>query len=182
MFKFINKERTVYKGHHWSFPFTIHRVGGNGHTFYVKAEDPQMWSYVLNGEDQKDWNKLVGLKKNFFQPKKNSIMVGWRFDPHTQEVQFTPYWHDSKGNAYYWDDNKCASIDYNIFLESNPVVIIHINKVSISVSILDSLNTYHSVIPHEANVSYKNWLITHWFGGTSPSPKKIKFKVSHFPY
>ena len=56
---------TVYKGTHFSVPpqyfDTKKGISGNI-TITDKME------YVLNGEDQFDFNKLVGLKFNYFKP------------------------------------------------------------------------------------------------------------------
>ena len=76
-------KRTIFKGWHMSwFPWPK-RLKGNSHTFTISIEHPDMWKYefldltatydledgtegYVYEENQWDWNKLIGVKKNLF--------------------------------------------------------------------------------------------------------------------
>lgn len=69
-------------------------------TWKVKFTDDS--KYVLPSEDQLDWNKLCGLTFSpMFNAKKNSILIGWHYDPVKDEFRITPYLHDHLGKVTY---------------------------------------------------------------------------------
>ncbi len=50
-------------------------------------------AYDLGDEDQKDWNKLLGLFYNLFDPLDNTAMVGWRWNLDTERMELNAYYH-----------------------------------------------------------------------------------------
>jgi hypothetical protein len=43
--------------------------------------------------DQTDWNKLCGIKPQYFFPLENSIMTGWRYNPKLGVFEVAAYCH-----------------------------------------------------------------------------------------
>jgi hypothetical protein len=186
-------KRTVKKGRHWSLP-TIKRVSNP--TFTVRAEHPDMWKYLIDksdvpggnvsatidgklttvNRDQYDWNKLIGIKKNFFSPRKNSTMIGWRYNPITDCVEFVPYWHDENGGAHF---------DYKVFRVPFSSIEAHISinigishsvwSVNPQVDIRCGESSRQWLLPQNAYMG-KGWLIANRFGGQQKAPKDITFE------
>ena len=50
------------------------------------------------GDNQKDWNKLLGIKISLFGQHRESIMIGHRWDPRLKKVQLIPYFHFTGNN------------------------------------------------------------------------------------
>lgn len=87
-----------YKGLHYSFPPRFKRWGGD---FFYKQEfhmkDIQYVHEPDEDSDQEDWNKLTGVKDHYFQPRRDTLMVGWRWNPVTEKCEFNFYRHEDWG-------------------------------------------------------------------------------------
>ena len=57
----------------------------------LTLHDSMKYDHGIN--DQFDWNKLFGLKVNYFKPHKDSMMWAWRYNPNKDELEFMPYQH-----------------------------------------------------------------------------------------
>ena len=100
------KKFTIKKGNHFSTPRTFKLLTGPNNKEYqwvVALDDSCVYSFKdldkgTVAENQWDWNKLVGLSLFDFIPNdKNSIRVGWRYNPTTQKIELGAYMHlDSK--------------------------------------------------------------------------------------
>ena len=187
--------RTIFKGWHMSwFPWPK-RLKGNNHTFTIAIEKPEMWKYrfldsnavyhyaivtkfrvnsrapEIYDLDQWDWNKLIGIKKNFFQPRKNSVMVGWRYNPVNDCVEFVPYWHDENGGAHF--DYEPLCIPSNELDE--PL------RIIFRKSYVDIDNAHRGKgwgLPDNAYIG-TGWMINPWFGGQQKAQKKITFLIEN---
>ena len=158
----------IFKGLHASFPPYFKRVKKE-----MKYEITFNESCVYDhGDiDQFDWNKLIGIKKHFFSPRKNSFMIGWRWNTTRDRLELTPYYHDEAGKAHYND----RGIFYISKEEFN-------NPVTVSFH-MDASGTFNYSI-RSINYSYLNelqldglgqkwWLIKNWFGGQKTAPHKV---------
>lgn len=67
---------THIKGTHFSLPFSIKCSSKQTIEWTVDFTDA---TYDVGMPDQYDWNKLCGIKWNYFQPRKDALMVGWRY-------------------------------------------------------------------------------------------------------
>ncbi len=198
-------KRTVKKGRHWSWPLTIKRAKNNLHSFIISAEDADMWKYELENfrgysehkfvgialeywkkkfptSNQADWNKLCGIKKNFFQPRKNSTMIGWRYNPIDECVEFVPYWHDENGGAHFGYEPfamDCKGIDDTSRISISISPLRHKINILSYRQMADSTEYVKSKtweLPQNAYTG-KGWLILHWFGGQMKAQKDITFNI-----
>lgn len=152
-------KKIVRKNQHRSFPPTFKRFKGIAQ-WDIELTDS--CKYNLNSHDQLDWNKLIGVKKKFFHPKKDSVMIGWRYNIESDCFEFCFYYHVNNKviiNKIPYD-SKDGKIQVTINLYTK---ILSINLDNIEYAEL--ANKY---------INYtKGWLIKHWFGGTSKAPQKI---------
>jgi len=51
--------------------------------------------------DQYDWNKLCGVFFSLFNTRKDSAMMGWRYNPKTDEIEMAPYYHVSSSRDMF---------------------------------------------------------------------------------
>ena len=183
-------KRTTFKGQHMSwFPWPK-RLKGKSHTFTITIEDPEMWIYKYRGAvdyergyidfsgNQWDWNKLIGIKKRLFSPRKNSVMLGWRWNPIDNCLELCPYWHDENGGAHF--DYKPLQIPKN-----------RLNKGCIIVRFVDTMFSREQIINVHAYGFNKVWLLpdnayigTGWmmaprFGEQETAQKKMVFNIEH---
>ncbi len=54
---------------------------------------------LFNPEEGKDWNKLVGVKKNYWVSDKDNYMIGFRSDG--TKLEYCHYWNDSTGAFHF---------------------------------------------------------------------------------
>ena len=85
-------EYTIKKGRHFSMP-RIFKLRNRPEKVSWLVEFSEHCAYDLGDEDQKDWNKLVGLFYNFFNTLDNTVMVGWRWNPETRLMELNAYYH-----------------------------------------------------------------------------------------
>lgn len=109
VFNSIDPEMTTYtvgKGDHFSFP-RIFKLKRNPSTVVWEVVFNEDCDYLIlnkNGTvhpDQKDWNKLCGLFFSLFNTRKDSAMMGWRFNPETDEIEMAPYYHVDGGRDMF---------------------------------------------------------------------------------
>ena len=49
--------------------------------------------YLLDENDQLDWNKLYGVSFGLFGIHKNSVRFVWRYNPEINKIQIGAYWY-----------------------------------------------------------------------------------------
>jgi hypothetical protein len=121
-----------------------------------------------NDVDEMDWSKFCGISYSpILNGRKNSIMVGWRYDGKEDEIQVAPYWHDDSGDNFYPGKNKDAkwfvlkpAIDFEIVFDSILMVL----------KFKQGNRSYSFNIPDGIKTSGFAREINSWFGGTDPSP------------
>lgn len=143
--------------------------------FRTSSSECFMWEYQftldstydLKSEDQKDWNKLIGLKTNYFKPMENSVMVGFRYNVEEKVYELNLYTHEN-----------------NLREMSDPVLKVlpgekftvgfnrsSIGTVGVVIRVGDRVYITFHPLPHK-----RVFLINTWFGGNNPSP--VNFLLS----
>ena len=140
----------INKGFHNSLP-VLFRFGTPDWEY-----DIQIISHSpIKGEDEKDWNKLIGIKKDFFDPHKKSLMVGWRDTENGRELNF--YKHD--GNTIHGEPFTIISKNDTINVKFTQDG----NLTYICVTVMGKAFAERIDIK-------RGFLINQWFGGTSSAP------------
>jgi hypothetical protein len=148
----------IEEGDHYCFPATI-RSGKQidwGYTFdLTKAK---YCFNLFNPEEGKDWNKLVGVKKNYWVSEKDNYMIGFRSDG--TKLEYCHYWNDSTG-AFHWQDiplnDEVVTVDFY-----------HQND-SLIISLSGNMKSYY--MPADETLNYTNT----YFGGTYTAPSDLYF-------
>jgi len=170
------KKFTIKKGNHFSTPRTFKLLTGPNNKEYqwiVALDDSCVYSFKdldkgTIAENQWDWNKLVGLSLFDFIPNdKNSIRVGWRYNPTTQKIELGAYQHL---------DGKTHTSDPFIF-SINPKDLVRIgitvftDKWVVSISNIDTKEGYDFTFnlnkARHFNFAYENQF---YFGGQEVAP------------
>jgi hypothetical protein len=162
------KRYTVKKGRHWSLPFTFKSIK-NPEIVTWKVIVDSGAIYILDGNDQLDWNKALGVKKNYFKPQEYSFMLGHRWNPDSLRHEFTPYIHIpgepivSFKNKDFWFDTE---IDAEFMLEIiiKPTFVRYLARSS-NGEISDFIHHF------DTESSGRWWHINTWFGGNRKAPK-----------
>lgn len=166
-------KKTIYKYMSRSLPPTF-RTGTNIDWHYeITIHD----SYLIAEEDQADWNKLIGVKTNYFKPRENSLMVGWSWNPKKQMNDFAFYEHkDNK--VYYTNSLGSVPLGKSIGWKANS----RGNMVTQTL-ILPDYQSY----PFQFTQVFDDdrfYLINTWFGGTntktglnSVAPNNLNFDI-----
>lgn len=119
------------------------------------------------GNDQGDWNKLMGLGKYRFDHQKASVMVGWRWNPGAAYFEFIPYMHDEQGRVYkFWEQEP-----FQIRVDSN--LDVSLSSTGITLASGKQRQTY--VVPSYAKFVSNDlcFKITSWFGGNRVPNKRV---------
>ena len=150
---------------------------------------------VIN-PNQLDWNKLIGIKKNLFSPRKNSVMLGWRWNPIDNCLELCPYWHDENGGNWYYEKYEDTLDEGDIFepvrISKNQLELIQSVQVdffyvedfpSVCISVvlqepegrIDLIDEVY-LLPNNAYIG-TGWMISPWFGGQETALHKIIWTI-----
>lgn len=156
------KTTCVKKGRHWAWPI---RFAATKSGFYWTIRTNSSMIYLIDGEDQWDYNKLVGIKLQYFKPMEDTMMLGWRFSPKTGLLEFAPYQHTNGeriiGDVIY--SCKAGEIfDVKISF-SGDLWSLQINNETPIQSLYES---------RKDKIGYE---ILNWFGGNKEAPHDISF-------
>lgn len=165
---------TVFAGGRGSRPMRAQRFEGATWVEWELAFDSSA-IYDFSGRpyavDQYDWNKLVGLKWDFFKPRNNSLLVGWRWNLNTRQIELAPYLHQDGGREMHPpvvqirpDERLSIRIDWS---ETKRVRYVFSSAGRAPVTEL-----YTFRVP-----DHDPWQILHWFGGTQAAPHDIALRV-----
>lgn len=139
---------TSEKNFFWSYEFTLDST------------------YDLKSEDQNDWNKLIGLKADYFRPMNNSIMVGFRYNVEEKMYEL---------NFYRHVDGKREMTDAVLKVPPNEkfrVSFLRLRGIlTLTLTFQEKVVTASFAFPHK-----RVYLINTWFGGNNASP--VNFKLS----
>lgn len=160
-------KRKVKKFSHWFTPITPKVYYDKSYFLWHACFEPSC-GYFIDGPDQYDINKLVGVS-NSILPRVNSLRVGWRYNKRTakidvgvyREVNYKKEWHYMAS----FDFNEYFPID--MFLNPDQTATIMIgNKATVNVEfdhnrLLFGLNPYFggtSVAPHSMTLHLKQMI------------------------
>jgi hypothetical protein len=157
---------TIRKGKQRSRPLYLKRIRDK---FEYEITFNESCIYAHGDNDQWDWNKLIGVKKHYFSPQKDSFMIGWRWNDKKERLELTWYMHDSAGKATF---NERGVFYINKQELKDPISISMVIDSDGVDLIMKSINfTYWTVL--DASVGRKGWLIRDWFGGQKCAPHSM---------
>ena len=125
-------------------------------------------AYTLEGNDQDDWNKLIGISFHLLTSHKNSVMIGWRYCPDLDDFEFCAYWHKNGERGF---TNTLLSVKPNEPFFGN--IIMKGSRATVSLRAKDNSGTF-SIDFDKPNKCRR--LITPWFGGNNAAPGTITFQ------
>lgn len=91
------KTYIIPKGWHYSLHLPK-LYDGNKKEFVIKVKPDDSWRYNFNSVDQMDINKLWGIGFGnilFGDHLKNSIRLGWYYNPKSENIQWWSYLHEN---------------------------------------------------------------------------------------
>lgn len=139
---------THEQGAHRSKPFILKRA--TEICMQVGFVETSYQLYINKGQ----WNKLFGLKKRFFSPKKNSVMIAWRHE--NDKLEVAPYIHR----------------DGDILILQSVVL----DPKILNYFAIKQEGIYINSKFYDYPLWFKKgWYINSWFGGVIPAPKDIRF-------
>lgn len=100
------KSYKIKKGRHFSFPRRI-RFTKNPRRITWTVKFDENCNYVLKNadgsisNDQKDWNKLCGIFFALFNTRKDTAMMGWRYNVEDDIIELAPYYHINKSRDIF---------------------------------------------------------------------------------
>ena len=102
------KEYTVGKGRHFSSP-RVYKLRRNPEVIRWNIRFADNCNYIIReadgkiSVDQLDWNKLCGIffKVLSFNTRKESVMMGWRYNIEEDEIELAPYYHINAGRDMF---------------------------------------------------------------------------------
>jgi hypothetical protein len=128
--------------------------------------------YVIEGVDQLDFNKLLGLKGKILDPKFDTVMVGWRYRPDLDVFEVIPYFH--LGSAeHHFDESKIVQLKAGEVCYAT--IVIQGRNVNL---ILQSENGSQSMDCRVFSGTYKKFgRVASWFGGNCNCPCAMTIEV-----
>ena len=121
--------------------------------------------------DQYDWNKLVGLKWDFLRPRNNTLLVGWRWNLETRQLELAPYLHAD-------GDREMHKPMY--FVVPGERFGVRIDWSAKTSATFTFTKAGEKPVVREYTFSVPDgdpWQILHWFGGTQAAPHDIALRV-----
>ena len=163
---------TVKRGRHKFWPskgLGLPKVRQRPTIFYYNVNLSESAIYLLDGNDQLDWNKGAGVSFNLFTNHKNSWMWAWRYNPETNKFEVTYYIHD--GNEIYKGDTEFVEVDPG----QDFVVMMskHDNTYHCAIQVGNIIK--HLCVKYKGKHKRLGREINPWFGGNRKAPNKISF-------
>jgi hypothetical protein len=160
---------THLKSTHFSLPFFIKKFEAKSVAWKATFTPESTYNVDV---DQTDWNKLCGVKWNYFQPRENAIMCGWRYNIEQQLFELTAYYHKNK------------SVDTSV----TPLIAVPIGKeVTIQLNFKPETKSVEFVTfvdENDKRIVRLDWdlfddgyYINSWFGGNRTPNKNVKFDL-----
>jgi len=162
----------ILKGTHRAFPPTVATLTPKPNTDIIVNEvyDMRKMAYNLKTEDQLDWCKLSGFSQNFVDRHENTIMVGFRYLPESDEFEYNYYSHI---------DGKVDYTEPIVRMKRTEFVPLRyrLTKMNEGVEIIATIagsGLFSSIVIPSSKV----WFIDTWFGGNRSAPKSLSFRRS----
>lgn len=158
------------KGFSFSIPSRIKQVRDE---IAYKVKFNKSCRYQFNDEDDKDWNKLFGAKFYFFNPHRESVMVGWRNGTMSPEYELCVYMHLSGERVFTKPLLKVQE-------EDDLRIRIGIDKSNKLYKVFFSVNGEESQYFQKKyyHNRKKSWFISPWFGGNKSAPHCMKIELN----
>lgn len=118
----------------------------------------------IEGENQLDWNKLIGVKKEYFSPMSDSLMIAWRDIQSGKEISF-----------YKHINNKVERNSPLFVAQTGEKLLIKFKQVG---SFIHCFLIYKDFVYTDKVEFNGGYLINTWFGGQSTSPINYCFTVN----
>lgn len=170
------KTYTVKKGRHFSFPRRILFTKNPSEITWEVCFDSNC-NYIIKNKDgsisrdQKDWNKLCGVFFSLLNTRKDSVMIGWRYNVDEDLIDLSPYYHISGSR--------------DMFPPMLQVVRGEIFKVILNIDY--STKTYKWTLQKEGFTNSHSKKFTHnkrrcsyinfYFGGNQTTPQTVSAKI-----
>ncbi len=103
-----SKRYAVKEGGHFSTP-RVYKLKRDPSVIRWDVVFEENCDYIIREEDgsvsrdQLDWNKLCGVffKVLSFNTRKESVMIGWRYNIERDEIELSPYYHIRSGRDMF---------------------------------------------------------------------------------
>lgn len=156
----------------FSIPFFYKKAIVNNKDIEWQVKFSENSIYDLNGNDQYDWNKLCGVKWDYFTPRENAIMCGWRYNIELKSFQLCLYFHKD-GSV---DTSNRPLIDVPIGTTATISMKFYTNQklmlFSVYTNEFDQLN-----VKLDWDLFDDGYYINSWFGGNKTPNKLITFDL-----
>jgi hypothetical protein len=154
---------------------------GNG-SIVAKVRFTRDSVYMLDEENQKDWNKLsAGACFGFFplvkqfQMHYNSSRWGWRYNPSIAAFELSPYFYVN-GERFYAEILGIAPAV--LYQDTDYYISIVPTEAGVVYTIEDVFGGVFSyVATNQVNLTKSGWTAIPYFGGTLPAPKDIEYNL-----
>lgn len=170
---------TIFKGTNNGIPPTINPITICGlKKIHWKIQTDSSMAYDMvdpDDEDELDWSKLLGVS---FSPvvnaRKNSVMIGWRYNDDTEKLEFNIYKHDKSGKRDFTKPLLDCIPGETIFVQflinsKTQDFIVQLRREDQDASIRKDVSS-------GLNITKLAREINSWFGGNEKAPNKITFK------
>lgn len=161
---------TVKEGRHWSWPLSVSSIKNPREIAWEVLIDESA-IYDLKSNDQYDWNKLLGIKRNFFRPREHSFMLAHRWNTEMLQHEFSPYIHlpgQSQPISFTNKDHWFSTPE-----KCNFVVEITIRPTRVEFKIEGLSHTLDVPMFEQTLINSTQgrwWEISTWFGGNMKAP------------
>jgi len=169
---------TVKEGRHRSTPYDL--TWNTDTNIIYEYSTNATWAYELGDVDQCGWNKLGGYSMHLLNSRKNSIMVGERYD-RSGKILLSPYYHENGSTV--WVNALCTELGDE---ESQPewgdnVIAVEIGEsFQVHWTVNEDIDyTAMTIITANGVLFFDKWWsedfnrtreISPWFGGNRTAP------------
>lgn len=119
--------------------------------------------YDLNGADQMDWNKLIGVC-GWRGPHHNSYRFAWRYNQRIDLIELAAYVY-SNGKRHIYPLGQ-VSIDLPMNYEIRQCK-----------GIVQFVINGNMPVQLRGKIPYIGWKLGPYFGGNNPAPKQMKIEI-----
>ena len=167
---------TVKKGNHLSNEITKPIFFNNNLKVKVKFTFDSMYDV---GDEQLDWNKLLGRSWGFlpliksFQMHENSSRFGCRLNLQTGCYQVTPYYY-VKGVRYYAEILGIEPVNLDWYVNYIFEIIPNGNQVTYLITEEESNKIIFKFVAEQYIPSLMGWLAPFYFGGNAVADRDVK--------
>ncbi len=154
----------ILKGTHFSFPSFFRSARTVNWVYELSINS----SYDLKSEDQLDWNKLIGVKQNYLDPMKNSVMLAWRWNVEKQVNELAWYWHTDYER--HWSE-----VIAEVKLKEKFTLIMKTTNREVIFNLVTKNKSSQKILSYSNSIWY---LINSWFGGNRTASQTINISFN----